>query len=132
MLGLTIAVGCKVGPDYKRPATTMPASYASTQPSAAVDLTRWWDRLGDPQLASLVARASAANLDIRIARSRIREARASRRVVASVGQPQANAGADYTRARTSQNVGEGVFGPSETDLYNAGFDASWELDLFGG
>ena len=63
LLGLLCVLpSCKVGPDYQRPATTMPARYASTQPGVAADLTRWWDRLGDPQLASLVARASDASL----------------------------------------------------------------------
>lgn len=128
-----VLAGCTVGPDYKRPATTMPAAFASTQPSAAADLLRWWDRLGDPLLSSLVTRASAANLDLRIARSRVREARASRGIVAGSGQPQVNAGAGYSRSLASENIGDPRFGgSSQSDLFTAGFDASWELDVFGG
>ena len=142
--------GCKVGPDYVAPATTMPSAYASTQPTtapttqaaqdarlAAMQLAAWWRTFDDPMLSSLVEEATAANLDVRIATSRIRQARAQRGVVSSTGQPQANADAGYTRSRSSQTLtgtpsGGSSSGSTQSDFWTAGFDASWELDVFGG
>lgn len=135
---LIVASGCKVGPDYQRPEMLVPTTYASTrpttvptsQPLAAAELTKWWEQLGDAQLTSLIDRATKANLDLRVAASRVREAKAARGVSAAAGQPQANANGAYARQRTSDNVTNRQGG--EDDFYNAGFDASWEVDLFGG
>lgn len=128
----TVVGGCKVGPDYQQPATTMPTTFASTRPSAeAVDLTAWWAHLHDPTLDSLIQRATAANLDLAIAAQRVREARAQRGIFASAGQPQADAGTAYRRLQQSENSGQ-PGGGTQRDSWTAGFDASWELDVFGG
>ena len=76
-----IAQGCLVGPDYHKPATTMPAAFTSispaTQPSAvAVDVSHWWKSLNDPELDSLIARAVGANPDVQIALMRLQQAKA--------------------------------------------------------
>jgi NodT family efflux transporter outer membrane factor (OMF) lipoprotein len=132
IVAVTITGGCKVGPDYQRPATTMPTTYASTRPSAeATDLTQWWTRLDDPTLNSLIQRATEANLDLAIAAQRVREARAQRRVVAGAGQPQVNADGSYQRARLSENSAVGAAGVP-FNSWIGGFDASWEMDIFGG
>ncbi|HKY09648.1 MAG TPA: efflux transporter outer membrane subunit, partial [Candidatus Binatia bacterium] len=85
-----------------------------------------------------------SNLDLRIAEARIREARASRAVVASGAWPTVDTSGSYTRSRTSENAlgipsqsgGGGTSGGSgfklERDLFTAGFDANWEIDVFGG
>lgn len=134
ILGLA---GCKVGPDYKRPDVLVPGAYAATlpttqpatQPAAVAELARWWESIDDPQLTDLIRRATRANLDLAIARQRVRESRALRGVAAAVGQPQVSAGASYTRFHSSKNIATQLPG---NDLYDAGFDASWELDIFGG
>lgn len=148
-------VGCKVGPDYKAPEvdvpkgfvsatgpSTRPTTAPSTQPTA--DLVRWWERLGDPQLTSLIERATAGNLDLRVATARLREVRAARGIVAAQGQPQVNAGANYSRAQNSQTLQGGStsssgggsvptgFSSGPNDFWSAGLDASWEADVFGG
>jgi NodT family efflux transporter outer membrane factor (OMF) lipoprotein len=128
----------------------MAASYAAELGGGAVagpaELGRWWARLGDPTLDSLVERAVAGNLTLREARARVVEARAQRRVVGADRYPTVDAAGSYTRSRGSENVllggsgfgAGGVGAPvvalpgAERDLYQAGFDASWEIDVFGG
>src|SRR4051794_4825348 len=79
--GMLLA-GCSVGPNYEPPAANVPESYgATTQPtSTTLDLRQWWTTFNDPALNSLIDRASNANLDLRLAALRIREARAQRGV----------------------------------------------------
>src|SRR5688572_9951857 len=103
-----VLAGCKVGPEYRRPEDPIPAQYshaaAATQTNtAAANLADWWTVFNDPQLAGLIRDAEMANHDIRIAISRVREARAIRGVIRSALFPQVNGGADYRRARESEN-----------------------------
>ena len=134
---LVLLASCAVGPDYQPPPTTMPAAWANaapisaTQPSittpSSADLAQWWKVFGDAQLDSLIQRAVAANLDVKLAEARIRQARAQRGIVASAFWPSASANASVTRSRTP-----GVPVSSISNSYVAGFDATWELDVFGG
>jgi NodT family efflux transporter outer membrane factor (OMF) lipoprotein len=138
-----IVAGCKVGPDYKAPTTQLSATWTeplghgpTTQP---VVNTRWWTTFDDPELTSLIERAARANLDLRLATSRVRQARAERRFVQADLYPQVNVGGNYSHNRNAVGVAGGGGGTiaapstgSEFDLYRAGFDASWELDVFGG
>jgi NodT family efflux transporter outer membrane factor (OMF) lipoprotein len=137
-------LGCAVGPRYQPPAVPMPkawteASAASTVTSDA-SLERWWTEFRDPILDRLVARAVEGNLDLKIAAARIREARAARGIAASAGLPQVAASAAYSRAQRSDAVppfksaagAPSPFGAREQDAFEAGFDASWEIDVFGG
>jgi NodT family efflux transporter outer membrane factor (OMF) lipoprotein len=132
--------GCTVGPNYKEPAvpvqtnfstaTTQPAA-AATQPVVAVDPAEaWWTSFNDPTLNRLVDEAVRANLNLRAAEARIREARAQRSVAASGYYPSVDASGSYARQRVSKNGVLGVGG--EGDLWQAGFDAAWEIDVFGG
>jgi len=141
-LGLVIA-GCTVGPDYQRPAVHLPATWTEAQGESVAtrspDLARWWTRFDDPQLSSLVQRALASNLDLRAAEARIREARASRAVTAAGRWPTVDGSASYTRSRdsttTTTNTGTSVATTgvdTQTNLFATGFDASWEIDVFGG
>jgi len=133
--GLTaITIGCAaVGPNYKSPATTVSPSWNSKTEGAGIsrtgaDLAGWWTVLKDPQLDSLVSRAVAGNLDLKKARSRIRQARAQRIVARSSLFPSLDFSGSASRSRTSEATGTGNTG----ELYNAGFDAVWEVDIFGG
>ena len=135
--------GCSVGPDYKEPALAVPAAWTEAQQKGVdtrpAELTRWWTAFEDPMLNSLVERAVRSNLDLRVAEARIREARASRAVVASGAWPTVDTSGSYTRSRSSENAlnipsqgggGSGI--KLERNLFNAGFDANWEIDVFGG
>src|SRR5262245_366770 len=128
--------GCAVGPDYRAPALTMPGAWGQRdQPgvtSTTPDLTAWWRRFGDPVLDSLIDRAIARNLDLKIALANVREARALRGVTGADQFPVINAAGAYTRVRDSENVRPlpPGFGPSH-NLFQVGLDASWELDVWG-
>jgi multidrug efflux system outer membrane protein len=146
---LVLLAGCAVGPDYREPKLAVPASWQEAQQKGIeirpVEMTRWWTTFNDPLLNSLVERAVKSNLDLRIAEARIREARASRVVVAAGAWPTVDVSASYRRNRTSENaLGLGSTAPQgagnleqdllnlEQELFKTGFDASWEIDVFGG
>jgi NodT family efflux transporter outer membrane factor (OMF) lipoprotein len=120
-----------VGPDYKPPATTMPAkwygptSQPTSRPVPEAQLVKWWTTFKDPKLTALEERAVKDNLDIKQAQARIRQARAQRGITQAPLWPTLNATAGYTRAKIP-NVGR------PGDLFQVGLDASWELDVFGG
>ncbi|MBX3389624.1 MAG: efflux transporter outer membrane subunit [Phycisphaeraceae bacterium] len=136
--------GCKVGPDYKGPPEmTSPSDFAAvpqgpvpdvkSMPAPGdVELAAWWKQFGDSTLDSLIERALQGNLDLKLAQSRVKEARAARGIVVADWFPAVGAGAAYSRSRSSDNIG--FIGPNPTggtDLYTAGFDASWEIDFWG-
>ena len=118
-----------VGPDYRAPQLA-PAELPSAQGTAftgARPVTNWWAQFGDPVLDQLIADGLAANPDLWIAAARVSEARAvfnERRLDIA---PHVALGAEQTRSR--QPV-EGQ-GRVETEVDSVGFDAAWELDLFG-
>ena len=120
-----------VGPRYMAP-TPAPVTLINAAPeaaSAAQPEAAWWRAFGDPVLDDLIERALSANLDLRIAADRVKEARAVFRD-AGLGQfPRVTSEADYSRSK-QQTPG---FGTARTDLESAdiGFDAAWEIDLFG-
>ena len=95
------------------------------------DLAHWWESLQDPELTSLVTRALDANLDIRQAEARIREARAACTIAGADLWPQLNASASASRNHASVSNGNNTVSAT-ANLYRAGFDALWEIDLFGG
>ena len=142
-----LAAGCSVGPNYEKPDLPVPAAWTEAQQKGvdarAIELTRWWTKFNDPLLDSLVERATKSNLDLRLAEARIREARASRAVTASGAWPTVDVSGSYTRNRSSENaIGlptqGAVVTPSggganlDQNLYRTGFDANWEIDVFGG
>ncbi len=147
---LLVAVSCAVGPDYQRPQTEVPAAWEGvappvpSEPSVAtarpVALVEWWKAFDDPTLTSLVERAVSANLDLRLAEARIRQARAARGVAAAGLWPTVNASATYQRSLSGGARGSGITTATgtrthnldEVDLFQDGLDAAWELDIFGG
>ena len=129
--------GCTVGPDYVRPTPEIPAQWSTALPVAdaasPADLTHWWRQLDDPVLTALVERALAANRDVREAIARIKEARALQTVVDARARPQLGISGSVARDRLSENGRIPLqFIENPATIYQAGFDASWELDAFGG
>ena len=126
--------GCfSVGPDYVRPDSPVSQSWntklaVNSSGGESQSPEHWWTAFHDDKLSGLIERASGANLDLKKAQARIREARARRGIAAAGYFPTVNASGSATRSRTSEDIGGGATG----DLYSAGFDASWELDIFGG
>ncbi len=135
---LVMSTGCTVGPNYKRPDLPTPSAWNEAQQSGiettSGDLTRWWTDFNDPLLNSLVDRAVRSNLDLRTAQARIREARAARAVAAAGEWPTIGTSGQYKRTRTSENAFAIApqSGTLDQNFYQAGFDASWEIDVFGG
>jgi NodT family efflux transporter outer membrane factor (OMF) lipoprotein len=131
----------------------MPTAYSSAEPATptADDPAVWWQAFRDPVLDDLVARAMAGNLDIQQAASRVKQARAQEQATRAAGGPSVNASAQagYTRLSSNAlpsalanfgtgNTGSGSGGPGiglageDFATFQTGFDAAWELDLFGG
>lgn len=132
-LGLIALLGaCSVGPDYKAPPQiAVPAQWntpATAQPKAP-DLARWWTRFGDPALDALIAEAVEGNLDVATAQANVRAARASYRQAGGSLWPSLQGSGGFTRQRTAPAQGSG--NGATANLYQAGFDAAWEIDLFG-
>lgn len=134
VLAAALLSGCTVGPDYKRPQAAVQDAWIEPGDSAAVD-ARWWDSFGDPVLSDLVNRALAGNLDLAEARTRIAEARAGREATAGGALPQVQAKSSYNTNELSKNgqlpIGALPGFARDFPLYDLGFDASWEIDLWG-
>ncbi|MCH9608642.1 MAG: Toluene efflux pump outer membrane protein TtgI [Chlamydiales bacterium] len=97
-----------------------------------VDLREWWEQFNDPLLASLIDRSISCNLDLRIAREKICEARAIFGLQFSELLPHVNAVAAFNRMRNSQRLDDSPsLGGTFVNVYRAGFDTNWEIDLFG-
>ncbi len=129
----TVLAGGMVGPDYRKPALTTPANWFQGRDIAAPrppELARWWVRLNDPLLNELMEEAVAGNLDVATAKAKVREARASYRQTTGALYPTLTNSDAATRAKTADNSGSGS-GAGTATTYQGGFDASWELDLFG-
>ena len=134
---------CTSGPDYHKPAVFTPPSWSAHNAVAPgttagkVD-ARWWRALGDTELSALEDRLAASNLDVATATSRVAEVRAARTVAGAAGKPALDAGAGYGRDRISRDGPLRLLPDAVTrrarrpfDLFDAGFDAAWELDLWG-
>lgn len=143
LLAALLLSGCTVGPDYAEPQLAVPPAYLEAQGAGDVRLDRWWQGFGDAQLTSLIDQALTQNLDIEMAAARIREARAQERLAGAGASPQVGAETSVTRQRISENAipippgsggggGAGFALPGEEfTTWRVGFDASWEIDLFG-
>lgn len=142
---LVVAVliqGCAVGPDYTQPKVPMQNGWQETKGAAAVEPqdVRWWRDLNDPQLVSCIEKSISGNQNIKEAEARVREARALRGVAVAGLLPQVSGDAAYERTRISPTGGLLAELPKplisqinlQQDNYQIGFDASWEVDIFGG
>ncbi|GLQ90685.1 efflux transporter outer membrane subunit [Dyella flagellata] len=126
--------GCvSVGPDYKTP-NTQPANVQNidaARESHTQFQAAWWKQFNDPVLDGLIQRAAKGSLDLRIARARLAESRALLGTAKSDQIPTIDTTIDFQRSR-EQQPGFGTAQRLSVDSYQAGFDASWEVDLFGG
>lgn len=130
-------VGCAVGPNYQKPdlASQLPAHYQEID-SIEATTGNWWLTFNDAAINQLVDAALLRNLDLASADAKIKQARAQLGIINSASLPQLNANARIGRDRISKNAELLSNIPiSNPDVnftdYRAGFDASWELDLFG-
>ena len=150
---LSALTGCMVGPDFHKPETQMPAGWVGVTPTTApttggsmtnprpVDVSRWWQNFNDPELNSLIDRAVASNLDLKLATSRLLQARASAASSPPPSGPPPTSTpptaarapkAPSTRSSAPTALSRPSLSASSRDLFQAGLDAGWELDVFGG
>lgn len=143
-VAIVLLAGCTVGPNYSGPPHAAPIAEkapafvrAGDAPATATTpVVRWWESLDDETLNVLETRALAANPDLAAAEARLRQARAALRQQKANELPNGSASALYAHAHLpgvnlgGDNGDDG--GSTDLDLYNLGFDASWEVDLFGG
>ena len=126
--------GCLVGPDYRRPAVEAPPSWRfGAQEARQLGNSAWWGQFNDPVLGELIAVALRENKDLLIATARVEEFRGRYQVARSPLFPQLGLGASAGRSRTT-GLGQiplpaGTANPYT--IYNAGFNASWEIDFWG-
>src|SRR5204862_3593034 len=121
-----------VGPDYHRPKTAVEANFANASGVATTNTslnTTWWRSFNDPLLERLIAQASTNNFDLRRAQARLREARALWTEARFDFAPTVRSENHYDKIQVSKDVQ----GPRSRrgELYRTGFDATWELDLWG-
>lgn len=131
---------CTVGPDFQRPQAQQVAEWSKPQKAAVSQAVtaemdeRWWEVFNDSTLSALSRRALTDNLDLQLASSRLEQSRAARQVITAEQYPTTSATGSYGRKR---NSAEGLSDPSGNEgrsaynLWEGGFSASWELDLWG-
>jgi len=146
LLLLIVSAGCRtVGPDYKPVSVEMPSSWPSIDVPAAEGgpiaqqldteaLAEWWATLEDPALSNLVERAVSNNKDLKVALTRIRQSRAELGIADKQLDPSVSGSAQYRRTQsgspTAEDPDPALFSTG-SNYFDAGFDASWEIDLFG-
>jgi NodT family efflux transporter outer membrane factor (OMF) lipoprotein len=148
-----LLTACTVGPNYRPPNPKIPDHWieqAKSSTAAQQDWSRWWRGFNDTRLNRLIERALRGNLDVQMAESRIQAARAQIIIAESQRWPHVGASSAFQRQRISPNALLGALGSIQGgsnssgllstigpigkpfNLFQAGFDSSWELDLFGG
>jgi NodT family efflux transporter outer membrane factor (OMF) lipoprotein len=130
-----ISTGCVVGPSYQSPTTKLPEQWTTipATPNSTEALKFFWSGFEDPTLTRLIEQAIESNYDLKIAGERIRAAHDTVRVAAAGGLPQIGIGAAAESRRETQTIDWPPASPKygEFPYYALGFNASWELDLFG-
>jgi multidrug efflux system outer membrane protein len=130
-----LTAGCAVGPNYKRPGANVPGTYRGVTPQeaerpAAESLgdQKWWEVFQDPQLQDLIRTALQQNYDVRIAATRILQARAQVGITRADQLPTVNAGAEAVNQRSARTK---FFPPFETSSNQVDLSLAWELDFWG-
>lgn len=136
LAAVLMTTACTVGPDYKPREVKAPAQFvqaATTSPASTI--TAWWTTFSDPTLNALIEEGLAGNLDLRLALQRVEESRQLLGIEKAGYAPTLDANGSYTRSQnslTARNAPEPPVGTErQSNLYSAGFDASWEIDVFG-
>jgi NodT family efflux transporter outer membrane factor (OMF) lipoprotein len=147
-IGLPVFLSaCAVGPNYHRPTVQPEAARPFVEQKNGITASvgnpdpNWWEMFQDPALDRLIQDAFAYNLDIRAASANLRKARAILSEAKAGRLPTTEVSAGYNRERVGADsiaagggiAPEGAGGSTHSDFnyFQAGFDASYEVDLFG-
>lgn len=130
------AAGCRVGPDFQPPRSPLHDQWKYAQdpgPDGGVHVySRWWSEFQDPDLDGLIEQAVAANPGLHEASYRVLEARARRGAVNGERFPAVDASGSYAYKKVSGNSSPYALTAQDAfNLFSTGFDATWELDLWG-
>lgn len=126
--------GCAVGPNYKEPAVKVNPNFSNVSSNYAFEpvTIEWWKQFNDDQLVGLVEQALKNNYDVKIAIANVKEARAMRNLASLDQFPTVRVDGGYKKGTPSKDASKGQpRDVREYELFNGGFDASWELDFFG-
>lgn len=135
LLPALLLSACAVGPDYKRPAALPPEQVRLTEALENGAVTpsplppQWWQLFKDPELDRLVTQALTKNSDLRVAAANLQRARAVLSEAGAARLPTSGATAQFTN---SQQVVPALSRTVSFDFFSVGYDASYEVDLFGG
>jgi outer membrane protein, multidrug efflux system len=135
---VVLMAACTVGPEYKEPpkVPTSQETFVRSTPNSMPEepTARWWMQLHDDLLSDLIDRAIKSNPTVEVAQARIQEARAALAAEHAKQLPSTGVSATYLRAHnlTSALGAASSNGSSDSNIFAVGFDASWEIDLFGG
>jgi multidrug efflux system outer membrane protein len=135
-LAVLVTAGCKLGPDYKRPAVSVPTDWRwkTAEPAEAVARGEWWVVFNDSALNDLEELASTANQDVQAAVARVNQARATARLRRADFMPTVNATPQWVRYRTSGTRPSPVDFPVPSfiqEQWDIPFDLTYEVDLWG-
>ena len=150
IVGIAAVLGvaaCAVGPDYTAPEPPLPPTFAAARAGGneqhadrVAATTKWWRTLHDRELDSLIDRAIAGSPSLEIALQRLQQARAQEAVIVGAALPMVEGtegggigtGSDLGRSRAAQSLVSAETGTGVSQVTNlAGFDAAWEIDVFG-
>jgi multidrug efflux system outer membrane protein len=132
------AAGCTVGPDYKRPIVTVPDTYRGAAPleptapdAVSIGDQAWWDLFQDEQLQELIRTALQQNFDMRIAATRILQARAQLGTTRADQFPTVDAGASASRTRAPKSTVPFPLDPYQINDFQLTASVAWEIDFWG-
>jgi NodT family efflux transporter outer membrane factor (OMF) lipoprotein len=134
---VVLLAGCAVGPDYQRPEMEAPAEFKEAagwrqaQPRDALPRGSWWTIFADTELDALMKRVDVSNQNIRVAEAQFRQARAVADQARAGLFPAVNANASATRSKAPSLSNQPSFATGAVNNYNAGLNATWELDIWG-
>lgn len=131
---LLFLFGCMVGPNYREPKVSMPKQFLEnkTKNASIVSLRNWWRIFNDKNLNEIIQKAINNNYDLKLAFEKIEQTRAQYRFRKADLFPEINMNAQAIRMRISQTNAETFFLPFPVfNIFQAGFDALWEIDVFG-
>ena len=135
LITASLLTACTVGRDYQLPFFATPDHFSESVKPAFSNKTielKWWELFKDSQLSALVNQTILNNHDLKVAHANLREARALYMEAGLNLAPTVTTHSNYTeQLRSAGSMNNRAFVPRELSLYSAGFDAAWELDLFG-
>lgn len=125
---------CVVGRDYETPDVAIPNQWSEKTISKKTVTEKWWETFHDETLNQLISQATTANLNLKQALSRVKEARILRSETIATGLPSLDAKGFASRRFNNSAAGAGGagIGSQAINIFQLGFDAAWELDFFGG